>query len=254
MTELLRPSRAITGMTSLRASPSAPTDAEAIARSRSDPAAFELVFERHLAAVHAYAQRRVGRDLAEEVTAETFTRGFEARKRYDTSHPGALPWLLGIAGNVMRRHWRTEHRRLEAYARAAGPERPVDAPDDAGEIIAAVAELPRRYREVVLLWAWPTFPMTRSRTHSTFRSAPCARASRGRAAACGRARARRAPRGPRTTIPRSSPVSELETLRAARRRWSRSPTPRPRACAPASAARPGGRRRACAARACWPRR
>ena len=71
--------------------------------------------------MHAYAQRRVGRDLAEEVTAETFTRGFEARKRYDTSHPGALPWLLGIAGNVMRRHWRTEHRRLEAYARAAGP-------------------------------------------------------------------------------------------------------------------------------------
>jgi RNA polymerase sigma-70 factor (ECF subfamily) len=141
-------------MTSLRASPSAPTDAEAIARSRSDPAAFELVFERHLAAVHAYAQRRVGRDLAEEVTAETFTRGFEARKRYDTSHAGALPWLLGIAGNVMRRHWRTERRRLEAYARAAGPERPVDAPDDAGEIIAAVAELPRRYREVVLLWAW----------------------------------------------------------------------------------------------------
>lgn len=131
------------------------TDAELIRRSQDEPDAFGRVFDRHVAAVHAFAQRRVGRDLAEEVTAETFARGFEARGRYDAVHPVALPWLLGIASNVLRRHWRTERRRLDAYARAAGQERRDAAPPDVdGSVLRAVARLPRRQREVLLLAAW----------------------------------------------------------------------------------------------------
>jgi RNA polymerase sigma-70 factor (ECF subfamily) len=53
----------------------------------------------------------VGAALAEEVAAEAFARAFAARKRYDTAHPDALPSLLGIATNLMRRHWRAERRR-----------------------------------------------------------------------------------------------------------------------------------------------
>jgi RNA polymerase sigma factor (sigma-70 family) len=130
------------------------TDAELIRRSQRDPEAFGRVFDRHVAAVHAFAQRRIGRDLAEEVTAETFARGFEARARYDAVHENALPWLLGIASNVLRRHWRTERHRLDAYARAARHERPGAAPDVDGEVLRAVARLPRRQREVLLLAAW----------------------------------------------------------------------------------------------------
>ena len=96
-----------------------PTDADAIRRSLAEPAAFGAVFDRHFAAVHAFAQRRVGAELAEEVAAEAFARAFAARRRYDGAHADALPWLLGIATNLMRRHWRTERRRLDAYARAA---------------------------------------------------------------------------------------------------------------------------------------
>jgi hypothetical protein len=44
-----------------------PTDADAIRRSLAEPAAFGAVFDRHFAAVHAFAQRRVGSGLAEEV-------------------------------------------------------------------------------------------------------------------------------------------------------------------------------------------
>lgn len=113
-------------------------DADLIRRSEREPEAFGLVLDRHVTAVHAFAQRRVGRDLAEEMTAETFARGFEARGRYDARHPVALPWLLGIASNVLRRHWRTERRRLDAYARAAGQERRDAAPPDVdGEVRAA---------------------------------------------------------------------------------------------------------------------
>jgi RNA polymerase sigma factor (sigma-70 family) len=129
------------------------TDADAIRRSSDEPAAFGAVFDRHFAAVHAFAQRRVGAELAEEVAAEAFARAFAHRKRYD-GRPDALPWLLGIATNVMRRHWRGERRRLDAYARvAAGHIAHVD-PAEAEHAIRAVARLPRRQREVVLLHVW----------------------------------------------------------------------------------------------------
>jgi len=130
------------------------TDAEAIARSRAEPAAFGAVFDRHFQAVYAYAQRRVGPALCEEVAAETFARAFALRARYDIAHASALPWLLGIATNVMRRHWRSERRRLAAYARAVSHDPPGVLPDPDGEAIRAVARLPRRQREVVLLHAW----------------------------------------------------------------------------------------------------
>jgi RNA polymerase sigma-70 factor (ECF subfamily) len=134
--------------------PDTPSDATAIAASAANPAAFDAVFERHVASVHAFAQRRVGIDLAEDVTAETFARAFAARRRFDATQESARPWLLGIASNVMRRHWRTERRRLAAYARAARAERPDLPPSEDAAVLAALARLPLRQREVVLLHAW----------------------------------------------------------------------------------------------------
>jgi RNA polymerase sigma factor (sigma-70 family) len=114
----------------------------------ADPAAFERLFQ----AVYAYAARRVGEPLAEEIAAETFARALAARQRYD-GREDPLPWLLGIASNLLRRHWRSEKRRLNAYARSIGPEACED-PVSAREAIEAVARLPRRQREVVLLHVW----------------------------------------------------------------------------------------------------
>src|SRR5688500_7653290 len=115
-----------------------PSDADAIRRSLDEPAAFGAVFDRHHGAVHAYAQRRVGAALAEEVAAEAFARAFAARKRYDGTYDDALPWLLGIVSNVMRRHWRAEKRRLIAYARVASQHEPDVEAATAEEAITAV--------------------------------------------------------------------------------------------------------------------
>jgi RNA polymerase sigma-70 factor (ECF subfamily) len=138
-------------------SPSQPpdaSDAAAIAASLDRPAAFDAVFERHVATVHAFAQRRIGADLAEDVTAETFARAFASRKRFDRGQTSARPWLLGIASNVMRRHWRTERRRLAAYAKSLNDDRPGSPPTEETAALAALARLPLRQREVVLLHAW----------------------------------------------------------------------------------------------------
>ena len=134
--------------------PPEPSDAEAITASLDRPAAFDALFQRDVATVHTIAQRRIGVDLAEDVTAETFARAFASRKRFDCSQHSARPWLLGIASNVMRRHWRTERRRLAAYAKSLNDDRPGSPPTEETAALAALARLPQRQREVVLLHAW----------------------------------------------------------------------------------------------------
>jgi hypothetical protein len=49
--------------------PANASDAAAIRRSFREPNAFGAVFERHFAAVHRYAQRRVGAAHADEIAA-----------------------------------------------------------------------------------------------------------------------------------------------------------------------------------------
>ena len=142
-------------MSAREALPEPAADSAAIRRSLSEPRAFASVFDRHFDAVHGYLQRRIGRDLADDLAAETFARAFDRRRRYDLRYPDARAWLLGIATNVMRRHWRTERRRLEAVSRAAAQ----PAPEGAGEavraeLLAALRLLSHRDREAVLLFAW----------------------------------------------------------------------------------------------------
>jgi RNA polymerase sigma-70 factor (ECF subfamily) len=140
------------------------SDAQVIAASRVEPLVFAAVFDRHYDAVHRYLARRVGLDLADDLAAETFTTAFDVRSRYDTAHPDALPWLYGIATNILRHHRRGEARRLRAYARL---DRPADVDDNlvgiearldaerAGPAIAqALMRLSAGERDVLLLFAW----------------------------------------------------------------------------------------------------
>jgi RNA polymerase sigma-70 factor (ECF subfamily) len=139
------------------------SDAQVIAASRASPLAFATVFDRHYDAVHRYLARRVGPDLADDLAAETFTEAFDVRLRFDTTHPNARPWLLGIATNLLRHHHRSEARRLRAYARldrltsddANGEiESRLDAERAGPAIAAALGRLSTDERNVLLLFAW----------------------------------------------------------------------------------------------------
>ena len=88
-------------------------------QSLDTPASFALLFERHFASVHRYVSQRLGPDLADDLAAETFVVAFEGRASYDPLRPDARPWLLGIATNLVHRHWRAERRWLRACERVA---------------------------------------------------------------------------------------------------------------------------------------
>ena len=99
--------------------PPHPTDAELIAASLDDPARFAELFDRHFAAVFRFAERRVGPDQAGEVASETFTRAFARRGSYRLDVPDALPWLYGIASNLVLHERRRFARYLAAVERVA---------------------------------------------------------------------------------------------------------------------------------------
>jgi RNA polymerase sigma factor (sigma-70 family) len=139
------------------------TDAETIAGSGERPERFAEVFDRHFVAVHRFLQRRVGRHLADDLAAETFAEAFRRRDRYDGS-PDARPWLLGIAVNLVRRHYRSERRQLLAYARTgvdliayrelADEDERIDAVAMRRRLALALSSLRDVDRDALLLFAW----------------------------------------------------------------------------------------------------
>ena len=95
-----------------------PDDARLIAESGDAPERFGAVFDRHAPAIHGYIARRLGRDAADDLVAETFLVAFSRRDHYDRNQLSARPWLYGIATRLISRHRRDEVRFFRAIARS----------------------------------------------------------------------------------------------------------------------------------------
>ncbi|MEH1130259.1 RNA polymerase sigma factor [Micromonospora sp. CPCC 206061] len=149
----------------------APPEAEAaddlavLAASRANPDRFVALFDRYYPQIHRYARSRLGAEVADDVASETFLIAFRRRAEFDPGVGAGLvrSWLYGIATNLVHRHRRTEERRYRALARV--PDMPDDPGHDErvvvrlsaelirGELAAALAALPARDRDVLLLMA-----------------------------------------------------------------------------------------------------
>ncbi|GAQ67603.1 RNA polymerase sigma factor [Streptomyces scabiei] len=121
---------------------------------------FRDIYEECYPRVLAYATSLVGRQVGEDITSETFTVAW--RRVRDIPRP-PLPWLLGVARNLVR-----ELRRRDAhqYALAAAEARQIGrgARGEAGDVAAdvterdaalqALASLSEADRELLTLIAW----------------------------------------------------------------------------------------------------
>jgi RNA polymerase sigma-70 factor (ECF subfamily) len=124
-----------------------------------DPDAFAELYDRHVRAIFAWSSARVG-DYAADLTAEVFAHAWQKRKRFrDEHHGSALPWLYGIALNVLRSSLRK--RRIEHGARErlglplSVAHVDYEAVDDRlsfpSAVVRAFAELPDADRELLVL-------------------------------------------------------------------------------------------------------
>ena len=134
-----------------------------------DAASVRSMYDDCAASLFAYLARRVGRELAEDLLAETFRAAIESYSKFDSTRGSEKAWLFGIATNLLRRHWRTERRRLLALERSAamtakhidpligmadGVVSRIDAETDAARLLKAVADLSADDRDLLFLSGW----------------------------------------------------------------------------------------------------
>jgi RNA polymerase sigma-70 factor, ECF subfamily len=91
------------------------SDASLLCDAGDDPSAFSELYERHVGEIYRWLRRRLDW-AASDLTAETFARAWLGRSRFRDERDGSvLPWLLGIASNVLADTVRRD--RIETRAR-----------------------------------------------------------------------------------------------------------------------------------------
>jgi len=135
------------------------------ARSREgDADAFALLFERHAKAIYNYCFRRIADwGAAEDLLSVVFLEAWR-RRRKQLPPDKVLPWLYGIATNVVRNRRRAERRYRAALARVPAPRFEPDFGDELdarldderliGRALELLAELPAGQQDVLVLCEW----------------------------------------------------------------------------------------------------
>ncbi len=122
------------------------------ARSAFPEETFRGLFAQHYGPIHAYCARRIGRDDAADAASEVFAVAWGKIRRVP-GEPKTLPWLYGVARNVVANHRRSRARRRRLDARMATLGEP-GWTDQTGGLDAVLASLRDDDREVLMLVAW----------------------------------------------------------------------------------------------------
>jgi RNA polymerase sigma factor (sigma-70 family) len=145
------------------------SDADVIRDSIGEPGRFGEIFDRYAGDILRYVNARLGADLAEDVTAETFLAAFRGRGTYDLSRGSARPWLYGIAVRQIGKRRRAERRYRQALGRVPAEPVAADFGDRSADrataqqlrplLSAVLSGLAPQDRELLLLVAWadPTY-------------------------------------------------------------------------------------------------
>jgi RNA polymerase sigma factor (sigma-70 family) len=132
-----------------------------------DHASFGALYERHARAVYNFCFRRTAswshaEDLVSEVFLVAWRRRAEVRLATETGE--SLPWLLGVAVNVLRNHLRSGRRGDAALRRLNPSESEPDFSDDVvgrvaderqmSRVLAVVNRLSPQEQDVLALCGW----------------------------------------------------------------------------------------------------
>jgi RNA polymerase sigma-70 factor (ECF subfamily) len=138
-------------------------DAPLLARvAAGETQAFETLFDRYHATVYRFA-RQMGtpHEAADDITQEVFLALARNAARFDPRIGSVATYLYGITRNLLRRTLRWNAAHPEVELEVVGDEPPDDPTQDAhtrlelqqalGTLRLAIAQLPTRYREVIVL-------------------------------------------------------------------------------------------------------
>jgi RNA polymerase sigma-70 factor, ECF subfamily len=117
-----------------------------------DRSAFAFLYSRFAETVHRYALSilRNPHD-AEEVTQQVFTRLFATIDKYEQRDVPFLAWILRVTRNASYDHVRRRRSVPVAEVRVWDQHDALDRRGDTADLIAALAQLPKDQREVLVL-------------------------------------------------------------------------------------------------------
>jgi RNA polymerase sigma-70 factor (ECF subfamily) len=136
------------------------TDADLVRRAaQGDREAFGAIFERYHSVVYRFARAMTGAaDRAEDVTQEVFVALMRDLQRYEPDRAMLSTYLYGVARNVSRSRLRRDRRLLDLLSSVwrvtTEPEDPfatLATAETGTEVRRALALIPLRYREVIVL-------------------------------------------------------------------------------------------------------
>ena len=130
-----------------------------------DASAFGELFDRHATSVYNYVFRRCGNwATAEDLTSLVFLETWRKPRKVQLVHDSALPYLLGVATNVLRNRSRTERRYSSALARLAALADAESPSEEVGDrlaeeqrmkdILLVLGRLPQRQQDAIVLCIW----------------------------------------------------------------------------------------------------
>lgn len=129
--------------------------------STAEAMSFESLYNQYVRLILAYCLRRTSPAEAHDATAEVFAVAW--RKRHDLPRGDeTLPWLYGVAANVLRNQARSNRRARNLSGKLGsqpqrnqpGPEAQVVQQAEYAEVQKAVDSLKPHYREVIQLVEW----------------------------------------------------------------------------------------------------
>jgi RNA polymerase sigma-70 factor (ECF subfamily) len=122
------------------------------------PEAFAELYQRYYARVFNYVRYR-SQDLAtaEDLTAQVFERLLERIDGYDPERAPFSAWLFAIARNLVNGHYRAQRRRswlpIDLFhgwpSGESGPEEALLQDETEAELLAAIARLDERERDLL---------------------------------------------------------------------------------------------------------
>lgn len=127
---------------------------------------FGSLFDRHADRIYNFCLRRTGDPgAAEDLTSTTFLHAWRRRGEVRFAGDSVLPWLYGVAANLVRRHLRAAGRRRAALTLlqdetevepdpAEGVAIKVDEGRRLGRVLSAIRSLPQGDQELLVLCVW----------------------------------------------------------------------------------------------------
>ncbi len=131
-----------------------------VARATAEPAAFATIYDHYFPRVYNYVHYRVrDAETTDDLTAQVFERALVSIGSYRPDRAPFAAWLFAIARNAVNDHLRAKRRRrwlsLEALRdRASAEPQPEEVAihgETRAELLAAVARLSDRERDLIAL-------------------------------------------------------------------------------------------------------